>query len=114
LLASRKAQYTLEPFFVKYLTDSLTVKSASLQLLFFLKPYLSESLLKNTSYRCSKTDFFDIIPQRISGDVMIDGQFLTLFYELMIFTTRHDTTNIAVKQYSTLLVLNQTTRVTYN
>ena len=45
---------------------------------------------------------------------MIDSQFLTLFYELMIFTTRHDTTNIAVKQYSTLLVLNQTTRVTYN
>jgi len=39
---------------------------------------------------------------------MIDSQFLTLFYELMIFTTRHDTTNIAVKQYSTLLVLNQT------
>ena len=31
-------RYSLDPLFVKYLTDSLTVNNACVQLLFFLKP----------------------------------------------------------------------------
>jgi len=56
LLASRKAQWTLLPLFVKYLTDSTKVNRAWLQLLFLLKPNCSGSLIRNSLYSPSRTD----------------------------------------------------------
>jgi len=52
LLASNDTQKTLLPLCTKYLTDSLNVNKAWLQLLCLLKPYWRSSVIN----QCSKTD----------------------------------------------------------
>ena len=57
LEASNAAQCTLLPDFVKYLTVSLKVNIACLQLLCFLKPNCSSSVLRSSPNRSRGSDF---------------------------------------------------------
>jgi len=65
-VASSKVQYTFDPLVI-YLMDSLTVNRACVQLLFFLKPNCSGSLVMNSPYKHNRADSnsFDIAGDKV-------------------------------------------------
>jgi len=79
----------LEPLLVKYLTDSFTGNNASVQLLFFLKSYCNESIVRKLSYKRNKIDSNSlditgeiVIPRYIFTSVALPCLFLRIFRKI--------------------------------